>query len=212
MLIDPADAPKRAQACPFRITNCLEAMYAAGSVHRRTPDRGPGPVMFTWIQPLSWQRIALALPLEPNDQARPNDRELRKTKITGNASKGVAQNVRCHVLEVRLRTNSVENPHNTDEVCVAPVCRKHEVSSAQLAKLLDNAATAKNLEEIASDGRRDWSGSVNGWMKRLIVDDMKELYVGHDRGIMRSGVQGRRSGHFSAKTLSWPAVAVMVGT
>src|SRR5215472_16417527 len=57
-------------------------------------------------------------------QAR--DRELRKSKITRDASKGVAQNVQCDVVEVRLPTDPVENPHDTDEMSVAPVSREHE--------------------------------------------------------------------------------------
>jgi hypothetical protein len=54
------------------------------------------------------------------------DRELRKSEVTGYAGKRVAKNVGGHVLELRLRTNSVENPYDTDEMSIAPVGREYE--------------------------------------------------------------------------------------
>ena len=52
---------------------------------------------------------------------QPGDRQLGKTKVAGDPSEGVSQNVRGHTCDLCLRAEAIQHPDDADEVAVANI-------------------------------------------------------------------------------------------
>ena len=65
------------------------------------------------------------------------DRELGEPKVAGNAGKGMPEDVRRYILELRFQTNAVEDSNHADEMAISPIGRKEEPRTITARQRLD---------------------------------------------------------------------------